>query len=171
MQAMYNVNLTTIIDWLLPSFLKGPTIVAFLRAAVLPLQNLHFSLDAFRTQKHYELSITSQVIWLEKMLNKLYDPINEDIYIVDVGASNQVNIYFDSEVKRPPILFFASETATEETVIYFNSESVNEFNFTVMVPAALYSTLVVNNNSLLSNMKININKYKIFGTVYIIKSY
>ncbi|HNX90009.1 MAG TPA: hypothetical protein PKH58_13110 [Paludibacteraceae bacterium] len=167
---MFNVNLNSIITWLLPTFLRGATLIAILKALLHPLQSLHFLLDAFRIQKQYELSITSQVIWLEKMLNTIFDPLNELIYIQDVGAVNQVYMSNKAESPHPRYLYNKAEAAYP-TYIYNKSEDIYQFNFTVMVPLAIYNNLLLNNNSGLNQMKANLNKYKMFGTIYIIQSY
>jgi len=167
---MFNVNLTSVITWLLPSFLRGNAITALIKALVLPLQNLHLSLDAFRTQKQYELNITSQVIWLEKMLNNIFDPINEQIYIEDVEADVQVYIAHKYESHRPPYIYHRSESAYP-TFIYHRNEVLLQSNFTVMVPVLIYNGLLQNNSSGLNKMKASINKYKLFGTTYTIQSY
>ena len=108
---MFNVNLTSVLTWLVPPFLRGKTLIALLKALVLPLQNIHISLDAFRTKKQYELSVTSQVIWLEKMLNTIFDPLNELIYIEDIGAVEQVYVAHKYENHRPPYIYHKYEGA------------------------------------------------------------
>jgi len=167
---MFNISLISVITWLLPSFLRGNAIIALLKCLVLPLQNLHLSLDVFRTQKKYELSITSQVIWLEKMLNTIFDPINELIYIEDVEADVQVYIAHKFENRRPPYIYHRAECAYH-TFIYHRSEMLLQSNFTVMVPVLIYNGLLQNNSSGLNQMKASINKYKLFGTTYTIQSY
>ncbi len=167
---MFNVNLISVITWLLPSFLRGKAIIALLKALVLPLQNLHLSLDAFRSQKQYELSITGQVIWLEKMLNSIFDPINEHIYIEDVEADVRVYIAHKNENRRPPYIYHRAESSYQ-TFIYHRNEILLQSSFTVMVPVLIYNDLLQNNSSGLNKMKANINKYKMFGTTYTIQSY
>ena len=171
---MYNVNLTTLAKWLLPSFLRGKTLIALLRMLVVPLQKLYQLLDAFRSDKQFELSITSQVIWLEKMLNKYFDPLIAGIYIVDVGAVNQVYVANKSEIPHPRYLYNKSDIAyvnAQKTILYNKNEGVFAYNFTVMVPNALYQELLLNNQNGLNRMKAKLNQYKLFGTIYNIQPY
>ena len=165
---MFNVNLTSVLTWLLPSFLRGKTIIAMLQSMLTPLQNLHVTLARFRTLKAYELSITPQIIWLEKMLNDKFDVIGAGIYITDVEEIPQVWMSNKSENPHPDHIFNKSE-ATDIIYVFNRIENTYGFNFTVMVPVIIYQQLLANSG--LDSMKAHINKYKLFGTRYIIKSY
>jgi hypothetical protein len=150
--------------------MRGTVTIAFIKALATSLQKQYNTLDLFRTQKQYELSITSQVIWLEKMLNGIFDPINTGIYIEDVGPVTQVYVNNKAESPRPRYIYNKAENAYA-TYIRNKSESVYPYNFTVMVPYIIYQGLLTNNYSGLKAMKANLNKYKMFGTVYQIQSY
>lgn len=141
-----------------------------LKSLLTPIQNAHNSLAAFRTQKQYELSVTSQVIWLENMLNRYYDPLGNGIYIEDVGSVNQVYVANKTESPRPRYVYNKSEAAYK-TYLYNKVENVWQFNFIVKVSALVYSNLQANNNTGLNSMRANLNKYKIFGSLYTIQQF
>jgi hypothetical protein len=168
---MFSINLSNIITWLLPTFLRGPGLQAWLKALVTPLQALHNMLSAYRTRKHYEMAITSQVIYLEKMLNDIYDPTNEAIYIDDIGKVDKVYLFNKIEGKQPPYIYNKSESGYVPTYLHNKTEITYIFNFVVMVPAAIYSDLLLNNSQGLASMKANINHYKLFGVTYTIQPY
>ncbi len=54
---------------LLPTFLRRPVLMAWLRAMVHPLQQLHDRHQAARTQRLYELHHTSQICYIKDALN------------------------------------------------------------------------------------------------------
>ena len=156
---MFNVNLTWVISWLLPTFMRGAALKSMLKSLVTPLQNVHNALDVFRIQKQYELSITSQVIWIEKMLNKIYDPIGEGITIEDVGYFDQVYLRNKAESPHPKYIYNKSE-GEDAKILYNKNEAFYHYRFKVMVPDAIYDV------SILDSIKANLNKYKMFGTQY-----
>ncbi|MFZ4707896.1 MAG: hypothetical protein ACOYMF_17985 [Bacteroidales bacterium] len=169
---MFNLNLTTVINWLLPTFMRGTTLRALLKALVTSVQNLHDSLDAFRTRKQYELAINGQVIWLEKMLNGIFDPVDEGIYIEDLGNTRDVFLFNANEENDAVYVFNNDESIDpeQETVIYNDDEIYSWFKFKVKVPSGIYADLLLNNSSGLKMMESNLNKYKVFGTNYEIVS-
>ena len=167
---MFNIDLPAIIEWLLPTWLRGSFTKAFLNSLVVTLQNLHNNLEDYRILKEYELSINGQVIWLEKMLNDRYDPSSQQIYIEDVGLVEQVYLNNKSENPRPPYIYNKAHPGTP-TYLRNRSEDVYQFNFTVWVPISIYTGLLDNNETELKAMKALINKYKMFGTIYIIQSF
>lgn len=168
---MFNVNLATVINWLLPTFMRGATLRALLKSFVTTMQNLHNSLDAFRTRKRYELSITAQVIWLEKMLNVIFDPVDGGIVIEDLGNSKDLFLFNENEGNEAVYVFNMDETIDpeQETVFYNDDEIYSWFKFKVIVPSAIYAELLLNNNSGLKMMESKLNIYKVFGTNYTIE--
>jgi hypothetical protein len=82
---MYNVDIHTLIKLLLPISLRKPHVIGLLRALMMPVQVLHNALISFRSRKRYEMAITPQVIYLEKVLNDKFNQLGAypDIYISD----------------------------------------------------------------------------------------
>lgn len=167
---MFNVNLTYIINWLLPSFLRGSAIKGFIGSLVCVIQGLFNQLRDYRTQKSYELHITSQVMYLEHILNTTFDPGLRRIYIDEYYESVQTTVFNKSETEHPPYIFNKSEQAGK-IYLYNKSETSYNYYFIVWVPLILYFGLLLNNYSKLNRMKALLNKHKAYGTFYIIKPF
>jgi len=167
---MYNININILSNWLTPVFLRFAGLKALLSTILTTIQSLFTQLRDYRNLKNYELSITSQVVWLEKMLNDTYDPVNARIYIEEFLDDNCIYLFNKSENEHPPYIYNKSENQ-EKSFISNKSETSIYPYFNVRVPSYIYSQLILNNNSRLNEMKAKINKYKVFGTSYIIQAY
>lgn len=89
---MYNVDIHTLIKLLLPISLRKPHVIGLLRALMMPVQVLHNALISFRSRKRYEMAITPQVIYLEKVLNDKFNQLGAypDIYITSNSDLNEI---------------------------------------------------------------------------------
>lgn len=114
------------------------------------------------------LKFNSQVIILEHALNKWYrvDPLNDQIYI---------------EVNVVPNIFVMGTTGASSSKIPNNSVFMLDYlgvnpnfsatEFTVWVPAALYTTLGSNATNRENNVRRFVDKYKISGISYNVAQY
>lgn len=166
---MYNVNIIILIKWLLPRFYRATIITAFLKSLCTTIQLLFTRLKNFRETKAFELSVTSQVMWLEEMLNQRFDPGMRRIFIDEEYQDVRVIAYNKSEGLHPPYIY----NKQENVKVYLRNKSETGYNyyFVVWVPELLYNLLLVSNESKLNLMKALLNKYKCYGTRYLIKPY
>lgn len=167
---MFNVNLTYVITWLLPPSLRGNTIKAWLSCLVTAIQQYYTYLKNYRSTKQYHLSITSQVMYLEHGLNDTFDPVMRAIYIDEYYESTRITVFNKSENLHPPYIYNKSENATK-TYLRNKNETNYNYYFVVWVPWLVYIGLFLNNSDKLNKMKALLNKYKCFGTFYLIKPY
>lgn len=85
---MFNVDWDLLADNLLPWYKRKPRIKGLLHVMFQPLKELHGQFLTFRDDTLYRLSITSQVIYLEKLLNDRFNGGSPAR-----GASNTVGLY------------------------------------------------------------------------------
>jgi hypothetical protein len=197
---MFNINFDKLINNNLDAFVRQPKTVNRLKVAIKPVKDLYNEYVALRNQKILEANATGQVIYLEKLLNDKFDPTGTGIYIDSNLAPNPFYLYQKAEAV-PPVYVYNKWDATatyfpdyravvgtsvyksltinvgsnpvinptnwvfEKEILYLRqkSEFLTNFNFIVWVPVAVtFST---------NEMKALINKYKIAGKTYLIKTY
>lgn len=156
----YNVIFAKLVVWLIPVSLRKAKHFAFLNSLVTPLQQLHSLFLQFRENQLYDLKITGQVIYLELVLNDIFDPVQRRIYIED-GEIYEPPVFYE-EYKNQPVIF--NEEASASNPIFWNTENIENrinVNFYVWVPSdVVFDT---------SRMKAVVNKYKVFGRTYEIR--
>lgn len=129
---IYNIIYSKLRQWLTPYFLANPKMNAWLAIIIQPVTFIYNDLLNFRTQKLYQLSITPQVTYLQKLLNDRYDYTLRRIRIVDAIDKPPVYLFVRSELK--PRGFF---TRAENNPVYFfaRSESGSITNdFVIKIP-------------------------------------
>ena len=134
-QRYYDINFNKLIVWLLPSSLRKIRLVAFLRIAVTPFVFVYQNFLRYRKEKLYDLMITSQVCYLELMLNDKYDYTDRRIFIDD--GVEQVALYLYQDEEDHDIFLFTDAENTPQ-IFYTDGEIVGEsFDFIINVPASI----------------------------------
>jgi len=92
---MFNIDFSKLVSNLLPWFLRGPRMTAWLKAVISPIATLHQALISFRERTIFSLQHTGQTISLEDLLNKTFNPgeIYPKIYINDGERKPTVYLY------------------------------------------------------------------------------
>ena len=87
---------------LLPTFLRRPVLMAWLRAMVYPLQQLHDRHQSARTQRLYELRHTSQICFIKDALNNEFGITDyaTGFEIEDINAPGNWIWVYDENVER-----------------------------------------------------------------------
>jgi len=147
--AIYNIIYSKLVSWLTPKMLRNTKMLAWMGILIAPVQTIYQDLIRFRTQKLYQLSITPQVCYLQKLLNDRYDYVARRIRIVDSIEHDFLYIFQDAENKAVSIY---TDGENIPTYIFADGESGDSLNdFVVNVPAAV----VFNLNEMVSLVKTN----------------
>lgn len=157
----FNIDFFKLIIWLIPKRLRKTNVTIIFQACIFPLLYVHDRLIKYRDAKLYELKITSQVCYLERLLNDRYDYTQRRIYITDAAWHLPLFLYQEDELK--PVFLF-KETETKPVPLFTEGESGAVLNdFVVMVPASVsYSEI---------EMRSLIDRFKLFGTKYTIQTF
>jgi hypothetical protein len=131
-------------------------LLILLKAILFPLIQLHNAFLKYRDAKLYSLTITTQVCYLERMLNDRYDFTLRRIRIADAVWHLPWFLYQEAELKPEYLWQEAEGTAV---VLYTEGESgAAKDDFVVLVP----SILPFDPNE----MRSAIDNYRLFGTQY-----
>ena len=95
---MYNLNKLLVL--LIPTFLRKPKLIAWLRTLATPLHKLLYDFQQARQADLYNLAHNSQVCYLRKALNDEFDPQLRRIKIED-GRQNQRLYIYPRSANRP----------------------------------------------------------------------
>lgn len=133
--AIYNIIYSKLTTWLTPKVLRKNKLMAFVAVAIKPVQYVYQDLLNFRAQKLYDLSITPQVCYLQKLLNDRYDYVQRRITIVD--AIDQEPVYFFCRSENKPV-FMRKRIENDPLYLYTRGETGALRNdFVVLVPAGI----------------------------------
>lgn len=97
------LNIDKLVVLLLPTFLRKPKLVAWLRTLATPLHKLLYAFQQARTADLYNLAHNSQVCYLRKALNDEFDPQQRRIRIED-GKQNERLYIYSRSANRPLFL-------------------------------------------------------------------
>ena len=93
----YDVNILALVRQYTPVVLRKAKLIALLDSMTHPLRWLQSKFATYRESVTYRLSITSQVCYLQKLLNDRYDNTDRRIYISDGNQVSETYIYLPAE--------------------------------------------------------------------------
>lgn len=157
---------------MLPPFLRGNIMIAWLSALSKPIEQLYVSFMSYRAATMIKVSYNSQVIYLEKLLNDTYNSGGTlPIYIYDTANTQVEYLANKAEGYQSPYIYNKSEPDTGSWYIGNKSEYNAQYDFIIMVPATLYATLLLDGSTGLLNMTALVNFYRLAGKRFTIQSY
>lgn len=156
MSDFFEINFKKLVRERIPPRLRTQKIMAFVDALSVEINGVYNDFIRNRKANLYRLSITPQVVYLEKLLNDKYDFTARRIYIYDAEWHQPWYIYKDEELK-PERLYQESE---EKPVWLYSENEVGELkiDFVVFVPSAV--------DFKENEMRGYLDMYKLFGTHY-----
>lgn len=126
---IYDIDFGKVVRWNLRRKKRKPRILALLNAMAKPIVLLYQDFLKYRKAKLYQLMITPQKCWLERLLNDRYDFTQRRIYIDDGVDYPPVYIYQHDELKP---IYLGTKT------IYTSGESGDlKDDFVIYVPIDL----------------------------------
>lgn len=161
MQAFnsYLIDFIKLVAWITPKALRKVKLGVIIKAAVFPLIDAHSNFIRYRKAKLYQLQITPQVCYLERMLNDRFDYTLRRIQIDDAEWHLPTWIFQEEELKPVPIY---REDENKPVAIYTEGESGIALNdFVVLVPLDISFAE--------PEMRALLDSYKLFGTKYSIQ--
>jgi hypothetical protein len=131
---MYDFDPFILYKRLVPWFLRKPIFLSLLSVLSAPLAFVQGLLLAFVTQTTYDLLFNAQVIYLEHVLNDLFDS-DPDIYIENVFLEPT---YFYNDIEAQPAVYMRQDSEGADPFYMRNAEEyISAVQFIVHVDAAL----------------------------------
>ena len=158
----YQLRVNDAIKALLPWFMRKPKIAAYIESICKPVKDKNDELEDLAEDSLYRVAITGQVIYLERLLNDLFDNTLRRIYITDFSDQAQVYLYLRSE---GDVTFAYRREDEEDLFMYSTSEILESYRFAINIPEALYDSLTDDD---IQAMRANTDMHKTAGTTYVI---
>lgn len=100
----YNVNVRKLAEQIVPTFLRGKVLVAYVKSLVKPLDDVHYWFIQMRKDNLYIMAHNGQKVYLRAALNDKFDPELRRIEIDDGNLYDPTYIYTDAEIDANPYL-------------------------------------------------------------------
>ena len=163
----YQLDFLLILNDLLPILRREEKLFAFFSVPYKVMWNSYLGFLQLRCDTLFETAANGQTIVLEKLLNVLFDPIDQGIIIENIG-SNFESMFLYKRNEQPAIgdesfIYNRGEViptgGTQEYLFRKSEVELNE-DFIVKIPAVIFPSLNVGQISAV------VHKYKFVGTVY-----
>jgi hypothetical protein len=155
-KRIYYFNWRKLIRWLTPQALRKPRFMAFLRGFMSGVQYVHAAFIDFKLATEYQLTITGQVVYLEKMLNDRWDFLQRRIYITD--GVNYEALWLALDVEDKP-QWLAVDSENKPLWLCLDAETtLFSGDFTIVIPLD-----VVFDNA---ELTARVDKYKLASKQY-----
>lgn len=125
----YDINFNKLTQLLLPTFLRKPRILAYLKCCIAPVESLHYDFNVRRMDDHYKLNHTWQKCYMEAVLNDMFDLDLRRIRIIEGDRYERNYIYTHAERKPKYLgtLFLRRAEDYSDTGYDFTVDMANVF--------------------------------------------
>lgn len=162
---MFKINLTYLINILLPPSLRKQTQISWLKVLLSYFQTIYDIFLTYRYEKLYDINFSGQTMYLEK---KLQDTFNcSAIFISDGYIIENTILYNKNELSIPTFFYNQSENLAN-IYMYNEIEQLSFQNFVINIPLLDYENFTEAEFSRLDKI---VNYYKLADKNYIIKFY
>lgn len=159
----FSLDFRKLVTDMLPPKHRKPKFIDWLYVLVSAIRYVHGQFTTFVDTIRFDLRFTSQVIYLEYLLNLKFNGGLNTILIKD-GSNAEFSYIWQATENQPLYVNTTAEfTPPDDVYLYNNAEYSGYADFVVMVP----SGLVYNR----SEMIALINRYKLAGKIYTINTY
>jgi hypothetical protein len=161
---LYGINIAQLALKLVPVKIRKDRMAEWISALLQPIQSLNVRFVQLVVDVRYRMNFNGQVIYLEHILNDVFDSVSRGIYIDDDGTTAVENYVYNVP---EPTVFLRNKAETQPTIILFNSIEFNELNgdFVIHVPS-----YIVLNADVERQIRKIVDRYKHVGRRYIIEA-
>lgn len=158
------VNIANLVVSIVPFKLRSNNLNTWLATIHFPIQNINEVFSQLVKTHKYDLSFNGQVLYLEHILNDIFDPTARSIYIDD--PNNVIDVVFVPYVienQPSPNTTFLSENESGLFLQYL-VESNNAQDFIVYIPQSIFTPEII--------LKVTniVKKYKQAGKRFVVQS-
>ena len=160
-REIYEVEWRRLIAQLTPVRLRNAKLTALLIALLSPVMYVYSTFINYKLQVAYQLSITPQVVFLEKFLNDHYDYDLRRIKISDPFFYDTAELYLEIEGKNL-VMYNEGEAVATDAFFTEAESSALGVDFIVKIPASLhgYATRIT---AQINNLKLPTKKFAILN--------
>lgn len=156
---MIFIDIYIVVQQLIPPVVVSDAVIDFINCITKPLRTIQSKLYVKSHELKYSLSFNGQVIYLEHILNDLFDPVLRRIFITNQPLSSYQYIYNYEEGHDPIFIFNESE----DLPFFINNRVEFQTGFIVHVPTGLVGEY--------ESFKYYLNMYKLKSKEYQIIEY
>lgn len=163
--SVYSFDVNKAINRLIPQHIRYTAIKEWLEALLSPVATLYSDFLTYEAETNYDLRVTAQVMVLEQHLNLLFTPSSATQAIFIENVETYADALEFGQAVEEVFAVFGQSGETERAEIPGSLED-NGFDFIVWYPISTGLT-----QSQLDQLIGEVNKYKLAGTNFIIRSY
>ena len=154
MASIYDIDYDKLGKIFIPEPLRKPILSAWVKVLLSPIKTVYEAFLSYRTLKLYELTITPQVCYMERLLNDRWDDTLRRIVIEDAPDHAPIVYYLEAELK-PDVYFTEAENLP---VVYYTEGECGQIkdDFIIKVPTAISFSR--------TEMSAMVTKYKLAST-------
>lgn len=164
---IYHINFGKLIAAHLPGILRKNRRMAFLAILIKPVKSLYDAFISWRADRLYLMRHNSQAIYIRKVLNDRFDPVQRGIKVANSPVLEPV-WHFDTVDNRPVYYF---DTSDNKPVYFRDPADFLELNadFEVIVPLRLKPADATDLNDFEIRLRTLVDYYKLYSKKYNIK--
>lgn len=150
---------------LLPPGKRSASMVDFMAALLSPLQSVTSSVGQFATEQEKRARFNGQKIVLQAALNDIFLISEAPFIVVETQTAVAYGNFIYGESEGVDVYTFG-EAESEPTIYIFDeSEAVDEYDFLIKIPVALYSS------ELERRVRAEVETYKMYGKSFNVITY
>jgi hypothetical protein len=109
----------------------GGSLKSFIKVLFSPFTTLNNTFVSYISLQRQILQYTAQIVYIQRMLNDFFDPIDRGIYIINGGLLTN-DYWYDTNEGFSDYMYRISETIGK--YVTRKDESLDDFSFYVMIP-------------------------------------
>jgi len=167
MSSIFDIDYRKVVIGNLATFLRTLVRVQWLYVLITPLIGLYEVFKRFREDKLYQMNHNSQVVYLEKVLNDKFDPVEREIVVQNTDLLEPVWHY--DPVEQRPVYYYDEQQ--DAPVIFHDPEIFDQLNadFEVIIPQRLQPADAAKREKFETAVRVLIDYYKLYSKKYHLK--